>query len=147
MRRALGGGALARAEASFAAAFPAEWAFTVGIGLVAFNDGGAEAVGLVAVLRLLPAAVLAPLLGGLGDRFPRERVLIASSLVRGGATLVAAAALAADAPDAIVYVLAVVSTIAFTPFRAAHSALVPSLCRTTEDLTMATVIRGTLGSL
>jgi MFS family permease len=147
IRRALGEGALARAQASFAAAFTAEWAFTVGIGLVAFRDGGAEAVGLVAVLRLLPAAVLAPVLGGLGDRLPRERVLIASSLVRGGTTLAAAAALAADAPVAIVYVLAVVSTIAFTPFRAAHSALVPSLCRTTEDLTMATVIRGTLDSL
>jgi MFS family permease len=147
MRGALGEGALARAQASFAGAFTAEWAFTVGIGLVAFKDGGAEAVGLVAVVRLLPAAVLAPLLAGLGDRLPRERVLIASSLVRGGATLAAAAALAADAPVAIVYVLAVVSTIAFTPFRAAHSALVPSLCRTTEDLTMATVIRGTLDSL
>jgi MFS family permease len=147
MRRALGGGALARAQASFAGAFTAEWAFTVGIGLVAFKDGGAGAVGLVGVLRLLPAAFLAPLLSGLGDRLPRERVLIASSLVRGIATLAAAAALAAGAPVAIVYGLAVVSTIAFTPFRAAHSALVPSLCRTTEDLTMATVIRGTLDSL
>src|SRR5258706_9065361 len=113
MRRALGGGALARAEASFAAAFPAEWAFTVGIGLVAFNDGGAEAVGLVAVLRLLPAAVLAPLLGGLGDRFPRERVLIASSLVRGGATLVAAAARAAHAPHANGFLRAALSPIPF----------------------------------
>jgi hypothetical protein len=147
MRRLLGEGSLARTQASFAAAFTAEWAFTVGIGLVAFADGGAEAVALVAVVRLLPAAVLAPFVGALGDRLPRERVLIGSSLVRGAATLAAAAALAAGAPVAVVYVLAIVSTIAFTPFRPAHSALVPSLCRTTEDLTMATAVRGMLDSL
>lgn len=147
MRRLLGEGSLVRTQASFAAAFTAEWAFTVGIGLVAFADGGAEAVALVAVLRLLPAALLAPFVGALGDRLPRERVLIGSSLARGAATLAAAAALAAAAPTAVVYALAVVSTIAFTPFRPAHSALVPSLCRTTEDLTVATAVRGMLDSL
>ena len=147
MTRALGSDALARAQASFGAAFTAEWAFTVGLGLVAYADGGATAVGLVGVLRLVPAALLGPLVAALGDRVPRERVLIASSLVRGAATLVAAMALATDAPVALVYVLAVVSTIAFTPFRAAHSALVPSLCRTTEELTAATVVRGALDSL
>src|SRR5262245_48543066 len=129
MTRALASGALVRAQLSFGAAFTAEWAFTVGLGLVAYADGGAGAVGPVAVLRLVPAAVLAPFVGALGDRLPRERVLMASSVVRGTATLGAAAALGAGAPHAIVYVLAVVSTIAFTPYRAAHSALIPSLCR------------------
>ena len=147
MTRTLASGALARAQASFGAAFTAEWAFTVGLGLVAYADGGATAVGLVGVLRLVPAALLAPLIGALGDRLPRERVLILSSAVRGAATLGAAAALAGDAPVALVYVLAVVSTVAFTPFRATHSALVPSLCRTTEELTAATVVRGALDSL
>jgi MFS family permease len=143
----LGNGALARAQLSFGAAWAAEWAFTVGLGLVAYADAGAKAVGLVGVLRLVPAAVLAPPIGALADRAPRERVLIASSATRAAVTLVAAAVLAADGPLAIVYALAVASTIAFTPFRATHSALLPSLCRTPEELTTSNVVRGALDSL
>jgi MFS family permease len=143
----LGNGALVRAQLSFCSAWAAEWAFTVAISLVAFADGGATAVGLVGALRLLPAALLAPVIGALADRVPRERVLIGSSAVRGVATLAAAAVLAADGPVALVYALAVPSTIAFTPFRAAHSALLPSLCRTTAELTGANVVRGGMDSL
>ena len=44
--------ALVRSLLSFGFAFTAEWAFTVAIGLVAFADGGAVAVGLVGLLRL-----------------------------------------------------------------------------------------------
>ena len=98
--RALAGtlrhGVMVRALLSFGAAFTAEWAFTVAIGLVAFAAGGAVAVGLVGLLRLVPAALLAPVIATYADRMPRERVLIASSAVRGVATLGAAAVLMAD---------------------------------------------------
>ena len=50
----LSNGAMLRALLSFGAAFTAEWAFTVAIGLVAFADGGTVAVGLVGLLRLVP---------------------------------------------------------------------------------------------
>ena len=145
--RVLGNGALARAQLSFGAAFTAEWAFTVGIGLVAFADGGATAVAVVGVLRLLPAAVLAPTLAAYADRVPRERVLFLSSSVRGAATLACAPVLFADWPVEIVYGLAALSTIAFTPYRASHSALLPSLCRTPDELTKVNVVRGALDGL
>ena len=144
--RFLNNGAMLRALLSFGAAFTAEWSFTVAIGLVAFADGGAVAVGLVGLLRLVPAALLAPVIAAYADRMPREHVLIASSAVRGAATLGAAAVLAANGPAPVVYALAVVSTIAFTPFRATHSALVPSLCRTPDELTSVNVVRGALDS-
>ena len=70
-----------------------------------------------------------------------------SSLVRGIATLAAGPVLMWGWPTAIVYLLAVVSTVAFTPFRASHSALMPSLCRTPEELTSVNVARGALDSL
>ncbi|MDT4932842.1 MAG: hypothetical protein QOK11_734 [Pseudonocardiales bacterium] len=143
----LGNGALLRAQLSFGAAFTAEWSFTVAVGLVAFADGGAVAIGLVGLLRLLPAALLAPVIAAYADRVPRERALFASSAVRGVATLAAAPVLAAGGPVAVVYALAVVSTIAFTPFRASHSALMPSLCRTPDELTSVNVVRGALDSL
>jgi MFS family permease len=143
----LGNGALTRSLLSFGFAFTAEWAFTVAIGLVAFADGGALAVGLVGLLRLLPAALLAPAITAYADRMPREHVLFASSAVRGVATIVAAPILTAGGPTGVVYTLAVVSTVAFTPFRASHSALMPTLCRTPDDLTSVNVVRGGLDSI
>ncbi len=138
---------LVRALLSFGAAYTAEWAFTVAISLVAFADGGAVAVGLVGMLRLLPSALLAPVVSAYADRLPREKVLFASSAVRGLATVLCVPSLLADGPTWVVYVLAIVSTIAFTPYRAGHSALMPLLCREPEELTSINVVRGLLDSL
>jgi MFS family permease len=142
-----GNRALRSSLLSFGFAFTAEWAFTVAIGLVAFADGGAVAVGVVGLVRLLPAALLAPAITAYSDRIPRERVLFASSAIRGIATLAVAPVLAAGGPVVIVYALAVVSTVAFTPYRASHSALMPSLCRTPDELTSVNVVRGALDSV
>jgi hypothetical protein len=142
-----GNRALQSSLLSFGFAFTAEWAFTVAIGLVAFADGGAVAVGVVGLIRLLPAALLAPAITAYADRMPRERVLFASSAIRGVATLAAAPVLAAGGPVLVVYALAVVSTVAFTPYRASHSALMPSLCRTPDELTSVNVARGALDSV
>lgn len=138
---------LRRAQGAFALAWGAEWAFTVALGVVAFREGGAVAVGLVGLLRMLPSAVLAPFAAALADRLRRETILIWGSVSRAGATAAAAALLAVDGPVVGVYALAVVSTVAVTPFRAAHSALLPSLCRTAEELTSSNVVRGMLDSV
>ena len=53
-------GNLRRAQLSFGGAWTAEWAFTVALGVFAFRDGGATAVGLVTLLRMVPSAVVAP---------------------------------------------------------------------------------------
>ncbi|MGR0221219.1 MFS transporter [Agromyces sp. ZXT2-6] len=137
---------LRRAQLSFLGAWTAEWAFTVALGIVAYRDGGAAAVGLVGLLRMLPSAILAPLLSPIADRGRRERVLILVSVVRGTATAGAAVVVAVSGPTAAVYVLAVVSTIAATLYRPAHSALLPSLCRTGYELASANMVRGLLDS-
>ena len=138
---------LRRAQLSFLGAWTAEWAFTVGLGIVAYRDGGATAVGLVALLRMVPSAVLAPLLSPLADRGRRERVLILVSTLRGVATAGAAVVVAMAGPTEIVYGLAVLSTIAAILFRPAHSALLPSLCRTGYELASSNVVRGLLDSV
>jgi len=111
---------------------------------VAYAHGGAFAVGLVGVLRMLPAALLGPAIATYADLLPRARVLAACAILSGAATLAAAAVLLGDSTIAVVYGLAVVSTIAFTPFRACHSALLPSLCRHPDELTRVHVARGAL---
>jgi|SRR5215208_2448074 len=62
----------------------------VALGIFAYERGGAASVGVAGLVRLLPAAILAPFAASVGDRFRRERFLF-------GLTLVGAAALAASA--------------------------------------------------
>ncbi len=138
---------LRRAQLSFLGAWTAEWAFTVALGVVAYNDGGALALGLVGLLRMVPSALLAPLLSPFADRGRRERVLVVVSTLRGLATAVAAVTVALSGPVILVYALAVLSTIAATLFRPAHSALLPTLCRTGHELASANVVRGLLDSI
>jgi hypothetical protein len=58
-----------RAQLAFLEAWTAESAgFTVALGIVAYRDGGATAVGLVGLLRMVPSAVVAPLAAPLAER-------------------------------------------------------------------------------
>jgi CRP-like cAMP-binding protein/predicted MFS family arabinose efflux permease len=92
------------------------------------------------------AALLAPGLATVADRVRRERVLVGVGLVR-AATLGAIAALTVvDGPIVLVYALAVTATIALALFRPAHSALLPGLCTSPQQLTRANAVRGTLDS-
>jgi predicted MFS family arabinose efflux permease len=69
------------------------------------------------------------------------------SAVRGAATAGAAVVVGLAGPPQVVYALAVVSTIAATLYRPAHSALLPSLCRSGYELASANVVRGLLDSV
>ena len=138
---------LLRAQLAFGASWTAEWAFMVALGVIAFRDGGASAVGVVAFARMAPSFLLTPLGTALADRFPRDRVLIWSSLIRCAATAAAALLLAADASTLGVYLLATLATAAFTVFRPAHSALLPALSASPLELTSANVVRGLVDSV
>ena len=138
---------LRRAQLGFASAWTAEWAFTVGLGVLAFEQGGAAAVGLVSLLRMVPSAVVTPFVTVYADRWRRERLLVAVSVVRACAVGLVAVLVAVGAPVVSVYVLAVVATATAAVFRPVHSALLPSLCRTPAELAGANVVRGMLDSL
>ena len=49
-----------RAQLSWGAAIAAEWAHFVALGVFAYRVGGTSAVGIAGLVRLLPAAVVAP---------------------------------------------------------------------------------------
>ena len=140
-------GNLRRAQLSFLGAWTAEWAFTVALGIVAYRAGGATAIGLVGLLRMAPSAIVAPLAAPVADRGRRERVLILVCIAR-GVTIGAIGIVAAlDCPVLIVYALAAVSTVVATLYLPAHSALLPSLCRTGYELASANAVRGFLDSV
>jgi hypothetical protein len=139
--------ALRRTQAGFAGACTAEWAFTVVLSVYAFQSGGATAVGLVSLLRMLPSAVLAPFASTVADRWRRDVVLTVVSTVRCLTTVGIVVIVAGGGPSAGVYLLAIVSTAAALLYRPVNSALLPLLCRTPGDLASANVVRGLLDSL
>jgi MFS family permease len=123
-----------------------ESAFVVGLTVVAFRDGGVVAVGIVTGARMAAAALLAPLLATVADRVRRERVLTCVGLVRAATLGSAAVVTAAGGPTAVTYGLAVVATVAQALYRPAHSALLPALCTSPQQLTSANAVRGMLDS-
>ena len=79
-----------RVEFAWGAAICAEWAYFVALGVFAYDAGGTAAVGLAGLIRLLPAAFVAPVAGALGDRIRRGPSLALASV--GDRTLRASAA-------------------------------------------------------
>jgi hypothetical protein len=138
---------LRRAQAAFGVIWAGEWAATVAVGVVAFRDGGAAAVGLVGAARMIPAAFVIPLAATIADRVRRESVLTWVAIVRASALGAAGAVSLGGGPVAVVYVAVVVATVAQTLFRPAHSALLPTLCGTPAELTSTNVVRGLLDSI
>jgi MFS family permease len=138
---------LRRLELAWSGSIIGQWGYEVALAVFAYRAGGATAVGLVTLARLLPAALVAPFAALLGDRFPRRRVMVAADLARACAMGGAAAAVYAGAPAAAVYALSVVTAVTGTAFAPAQSALLPSLARSPEELTAANATSTTLESV
>src|SRR4051812_42278359 len=128
-------GPLRRAQISFAAMWASESAFMVALAVVAFREGGVAAVGAVTAVRMATAALLAPFLATMADRVRRERVLFCVGVVRGAMPAGAAVVTANGGPPAVTYGFAVVATVAVSLYRPAHSALLPALAKSPQDLT------------
>ena len=138
---------LRRLELAWGGSIIGQWGYEVALAVFAYRAGGATAVGLVTLARLLPAALVAPFAALLGDRFPRRQVMVAADLARACAMGGAAAAVYAGAPATTVYALSVVTAVTGTAFAPAQSALLPSLARSPEELTAANATSTTLESV
>ncbi|MGZ6213727.1 MAG: MFS transporter [Candidatus Limnocylindria bacterium] len=139
--------ALRRVELAFLGFNLTEWGIWVAILVFAYGRGGAGEVALVAVLQLAPAAVVAPLAASFGDRYPRERALLAAYLLQAAVTAAMAASLLGHAPVAIVYLLAAVANSTITLTRPVQAAILPSLSRTPAELTAANVAAGSIETI
>jgi len=135
-----------RVELAWGAAISAEWAYFVALGVFAYDAGGTSAVGLAGLIRLLPAALVAPRAAALGDRFRRERLLLAAALL--GVVALAGSAMAAfaDSESGVLACAALVG-ISSTLIRPTLQALLPSLTRTPEELVAANAATSTVESL
>jgi MFS family permease len=125
---------LRRVELAWGASVAAEWANFVALGVFAYDVGGTLGVGLAGLVRLLPAALVAPFAAFVGDRFRRERFLVAISA--GGCLALAgsAAVYFIDRNEYVIFPLASIFGLSSTLLRPALQALLPSLARTPEEL-------------
>jgi MFS family permease len=123
------------------------WAYGVALVVYAFDQGGATAVGIVALLRFLPSAFVSPFTAILGDRLPRLRLMLSSDLLRAAAMFGMAIVAAVDGPAAVVYGLAVAATLVATAYVPAERAVLPKLAETPEELTAANVVTSTVDSI
>jgi MFS family permease len=138
---------LRRVQLAWGAAITAEWAHFVALGVFAYDAGGTFAVGIAGLVRMLPAALIAPFAASLGDRFRRERFLLAILLVGSGALGASVAAFFGGGNEFLIFALAGVVGVASTLIRPAQQALLPSLARTPEELIAANGATSTIESL
>jgi MFS family permease len=138
---------LGRLQLAWAGVAFAMWAFAITLGVYAFGVGGAAAVGIAGLVRLLPGALASPFGGLLGDRHSRRAVLLSSSLATSAVLGAAALAVAVDAPSGIVFALAGLYTIVCSPYVPAEGALMPQLARTPQELSAANVAHSVMDNL
>ena len=138
---------IAKALAAYLAFTITEWAAFIALIVYAYHDGGSVMVGLVSLLQLIPAAILAPIGSVLGDRHRRERVLLFAYASLAAMTALAAVALLTAAPAPLVYASATSAGWLITLVRPTHASLLPRLVHTPEELSSAYAATGVLESL
>jgi MFS family permease len=131
---------LRRVELAFLAFNTVEYGSWVAILLYAYGATGPASVGLVALAQLLPAAVVAPFGGTLGDRFRRERVLLGAYTLFALWTALIAAGMLLAWSEVLVYLAAIAASMTLTLVRPAHNALLPGLAHDPAELTAANAV-------
>jgi MFS family permease len=134
-------------QLAWAAVIVGHWAYLVAVAVFAYSVGGAGAVGLMVVIRTVPAALVAPFAAVLADRYSRTAVMIASNLLRAALIAVAGICVSADAPAWTVYAIVGLAMLVGTPFRPALAAVTPGVARTPGELTAANAVSSTLESI
>jgi len=144
LRRVLAEPRLRRVESAFFAFGAAEYGVWVAIlvYVYAYERGGATLAGVIAVVQLIPAAVVAPLATRIAERLSRGAALHLGYGTLAISLSATAAVLLLKAPAPVVYAGAVVAASAVTLIRPAQSALLPDLVSEPADLTAANVITG-----
>ena len=108
--------------------------------LWAYARGGAGLAGFAAVVQLLPAAVIAPLIAGIGDRLSRRTALVLAHGLVAVATALTWAALAVDAPVIVVLAASTTVTTTVAVVRPIHYAAIPQLADRADQLVSANAL-------
>jgi MFS family permease len=131
---------LRRVQLAWSVSAVGSWIVFVALAVYAYDAGGAAAVGLAALVRMVPAGLAAPLAGVLADRLPRRDVLLGSLAARSATMAAVVAAVATGAPAGVVFALAALFTIEASAHKPAQAALLPALVQTPRQLAACNAI-------
>lgn len=123
------------------------WAYAVALPVYAYHAGGARAIGLLFFARFVLAALAAPWLGVLADRWSRRQLMLGGDLVRCAIFVGMTVSASSGSSPYVVYVLAVLSTVVSGSYAPAQAALLPSLVETPDELTAANLVGNTISSV
>jgi MFS family permease len=138
--------AVRRAQLALAGSTIGDWSYSVAISVLVYDRAGATWVGIAQVCRLAPAAIAAPFLASLVDRYPKQRVLFVTDAAR--AAIMAGICLCAAVGAPLFVLLALVSTaqLVSTVFWPAQAAMMPTLVHDAEELAVANITLTTVES-
>jgi Cyclic nucleotide-binding domain/Major Facilitator Superfamily len=125
----------------------AEWGTWVAVLVFAHRVGGTAAAGIVSVVMLVPATLVAPFGSVLGDRMARERALALGYFAQAGGVSLVALTVWLDMPTALIYGCAAIAASSQTLTRPVHNALLPALAETPGELTAANSASSTVEGL
>ena len=132
---------LRRLQVAFIGFAFAEHATWLAIIFYAYERGGIAESGLLAMIQLLPATVVAPFAAYAGDRFRPERVLSCGYAAQAISMTATAIAMWAHQP-VFAYIAATVAASCITFSRPVLSAILPAITQTPADLVAANVVTG-----
>jgi len=123
-----------------------EYGTWVALLVYAYDATGPASVGLVAFGQLVPSAFFAPLINSFGDRYRRDRLLVAGYAALSVTSVVVGVAMIIGLPASIVYLVAVPYSCSLTIARPLQAALIPSYADTASEVTagnaVSTIIDG-----
>ncbi len=137
---------LRRLQLAHATSLFSLWSFSVAVSVYAFEVGGAALVGIVMLVRMAPAALASPFTATLADRYPRERVLMVTDLIRVALTGAAASCVAVGVAPGLTFAITGLLVVVSTAFDPAKNALLPDLVRSPQQLTAANAVGNTFES-
>lgn len=130
---------LRRLTAAWVAVIAGKWAFLVTTLVIAYQAGGAVAVGLLGLARFLTPTLIAPFAGLPTVRWRPEVVLRAVNTIRTVAIALAAAAVALGLPIQVLFAVVALEAGVGAFSRPLHMALLPAIARTPRQLVAANV--------
>jgi MFS family permease len=144
VRAVLESPALRRVELAFLIFTAVEFGTWIAVLLFAYAATGPASIGLVVLVQLVPAALVAPFASSLADRHDRGEVLVGGYVIQAFAYGATAIAMLGGAPAGVVYACAALAASALGATRPTQGSLLPTLSRTPEELTAANGISGTV---
>jgi MFS family permease len=140
VRAALANPQIRRVVGAWSLGIAGDWVLLVALLVVAYQAGGPLGVGILGLVRMVPATIVGTLAGVPAARFGSARVLLAANVIRLAAAVACAVAVGMAAPVGVVFIAAGIGASAGALVRPVQSALLPSLARVPEELVASNVV-------